>query len=391
MTLTALGDIAEFRGGGTPDKSVAAYWGGDIPWASVKDFKSTTLDQTTDFITHEGVRNSATNIIPAGTIVVPTRMAVGKAAITSVDMAINQDLKAVFPKRDLSTRFLLQALLASSSELERRASGATVKGITLDVLRGLKIYLPPLPEQKRIAAILDRADEVCRLRREALARLSDLGQAIFFEMFGDPSRNPLGWDKVPLVDCVAEKDDIRCGPFGTQLLKEEFRHEGVPLWGIKQVNRGFLVMTEEFVSKKKAQELGNYDILPGDIVMTRKGTVGNCSVYPDGYVPGIMHSDLLRVRLNREVADPEFISDQLHWSPDIEHQISLISSGAIMQGINVGKLKQISVLRPPIEIQMDYKAKKSALRGHVATAVKHMEALDALFASLQHRAFRGEL
>ncbi|MFM2281921.1 MAG: hypothetical protein RLZZ444_4152 [Pseudomonadota bacterium] len=62
-----------------------------------------------------------------------------------------------------------------------------------------------------------------------------------------------------------------------------------------------------------------------------------------------------------------------------------------MQGINVGKLKQISVLRPPIEIQMDYRAKKSALRGHVTTAVKHLEALDALFASLQHRAFRGEL
>jgi type I restriction enzyme S subunit len=199
--------------------------------------------------------------------------------------------------------YLFQWLTASPfiNDMVRKSTGASYPAVSDRIIHESLIPLPSLPEQIRIAAILDQADEVRRLRRKALARLADLGQAIFFEMFGDPSRNPLGWDKVPLVDCVAEKDDIRCGPFGTQLLKEEFRHEGVPLWGIKQVNRGFLVMTEEFVSKQKAQELRNYDILPGDIVMTRKGTVGNCSVYPDGYVPGIMHSDLLRVRRRGQI------------------------------------------------------------------------------------------
>jgi type I restriction enzyme S subunit len=197
-----LGDIVEIKGGGTPDKKVAAYWDGDIPWASVKDFKSGTLDQTVDRITTAGVAASATNIIPAGHIIVPTRMAVGKAAINTIDMAINQDLKALFPKAAIDTRYLYNVLLASSGTLVEQATGATVKGIKLDVLRSLKIPLPPLEEQKRIAGILDQADALCRLRTRALEKLNTLGQAIFQEMFGDPATEPDRWPTAPLRQLV---------------------------------------------------------------------------------------------------------------------------------------------------------------------------------------------
>lgn len=391
MNLIQLGDVVDIKGGGTPDKSVAEYWGGSIPWASVKDFKSTLLDKTSDFITDAGVRNSATNIIPAGTIIVPTRMAVGKAAVSGVAMAINQDLKALFPKRNVDTRYLLHALLASSGELERQATGATVKGITLGALRGLKIPLPALTEQRRIAGILDQADALRRKRVDALSRLNALGQAIFYEMFGDPVSNPMGWDKVALVDCCAASDDIRCGPFGTQLLKTEFCNSGVPLWGIKQVNRGFAIPTHEYVTDQKARELSNYDIVEDDIVMTRKGTIGNCAVYPAGLSAGVMHSDLLRVRLDQRKSSPQFVADQLHFSRDVERQIDLISGGAIMQGINVGKLKQIKVILPPLRLQKVYMERIKAVTTQTSFMKKHLEGQNSLFASLQHRAFCGEL
>jgi len=158
MKSVALGDIVEIKGGGTPDKSVEAYWGGKIPWASVKDFKTSEISDTQDRITVQGVQNSATNIIPAGSIIVPTRMAVGKAAINLVDMAINQDLKALRPKPGIDIRYLLHFLLTKGPDLERQATGATVKGITLGVLRSLIIPVPSLDKQKRIAAILDQAD-----------------------------------------------------------------------------------------------------------------------------------------------------------------------------------------------------------------------------------------
>lgn len=389
--IVLLGDIVEIKGGGTPDKSVESYWGGEIPWASVKDFKSTEITQTVDSITPLGVANSATNIIPAGSILVPTRMAVGKVAINTVDMAINQDLKALKLKAGVDTRYLLNALMAKAPSLEAQATGATVKGITLDVLRSLEIPLPPLEEQKRIAAILDQADDIRRKRQHAIDRLNQLGQAIFHEMFGDPVSNPMGWDKVPLVDCCAMSDDIRCGPFGTQLLREEFCEEGVPLWGIKQVNKGFSIPTHEFVTERKARELSNYDIVAGDIVMTRKGTIGNCAVYPSNFPSGIMHSDLLRMRLDPTKATAQFISDQLHFSRDVEWQIDLISGGAIMQGINVGKLKKIKVLLPPLELQGDYMRRINEGRSEASRMMHYLHNSNSLFTSLQHRAFTGQL
>ena len=112
MTSTIpLGELVTIRGGGTPSRGKKEFWDGPIPWATVKDFKTTSLSSTLESITEEGVKNSATNIVPAGSIVVPTRMAVGKAAINTIDLAINQDLKALLPKGEIDTRFLLHFLL----------------------------------------------------------------------------------------------------------------------------------------------------------------------------------------------------------------------------------------------------------------------------------------
>ena len=269
--------------------------------------------------------------------------------------------------------------------------GAAQPFITIGDARKLKIPLPPLEEQKRIAAILDQADELRRKRQRALDRLGQLGQAIFIEMFGDPATNTMGWPHIALVDCCAQLDDIRCGPFGTQLLREEFQETGVPLWGIKQVNRGFSILTHEYVTPNKARELSNYDIVEDDIVMTRKGTIGNCAVYPKGFPSGIMHSDLLRVRLDRAKAMPQFIADQLHFSRDIQRQIELISGGAIMQGINVGKLKKIKILLPPLALQVTYAERITVLGIQASSMKKCLHSAEALFTSLQHRAFNGDL
>ena len=291
----------------------------------------------------------------------------------------------------LDEQYLFWFLPQALKNIERKSNFVTVKHLSVKQINEIEIPLPPVEEQKRIAAILDQADDLRRKRQRALDRLNQLGQAIFFEMFGDPTINPKDWTKTALVKCCAETDDIRCGPFGTQLLRDEFQDEGTPLWGIKQVNKGFSINTHEFVTPSKAQELSNYNILEHDIVMTRKGTVGNCAVYPKGLPPGVMHSDLLRVRLDQTKAAPQFIADQLHYSRDIEHQIDLISGGAIMQGINVGKLKNIELLLPPLALQKRYSAIIEKINVQIMAMKTSLATSNALFTSLQHRAFRGEL
>jgi type I restriction enzyme S subunit len=117
------------------------------------------------------------------------------------------------------------------------------------------------------------------------------------------------------------------------------------------VNVSFAIPTKEFLEPRTAKRLQQYDLKPGDIVMTRKGTVGNCAVYPEQFEPGIMHSDLLRLRVDQRRCEPGFLVHQLHHSPDVERQLLLISGGAIMPGINVGRLKQLEVVLPPLAEQ----------------------------------------
>lgn len=202
MNTIKLGALVSIIGGGTPDRSNPNFWGGDIPWATVKDFKTLEISSTQEHITEEGLKGSAANIAAAGSIIVPTRMALGKAAINTVPVAINQDLKAlrVLNSKELDRDYLFRYLLAKSTFLESRGQGATVKGITLDVLRDLDVPVPPIQEQQRIASILDKADSLRRKRQEAIRLADEFLRAVFIDMFSGLAiaPNPL----VKLADVV---------------------------------------------------------------------------------------------------------------------------------------------------------------------------------------------
>jgi len=143
-------------GGGTPSKSNVSYFEGSIPWMSVKDMNKNTLEDTVDHITQEAVENSSTNVIPAGTPIVATRMSLGKIVVANFDSAINQDLKALFHATGIERDYLVNWYRANSKLIESLGTGTTVKGIRLEVLRALKFPLPPLAEQKVIADKLDK-------------------------------------------------------------------------------------------------------------------------------------------------------------------------------------------------------------------------------------------
>jgi type I restriction enzyme S subunit len=200
-----------------------------------------------------------------------------------------------------------------------------------------------------------------------------------------------GWQMCALSELCESPDDIRCGPFGTQLQRSEYQASGVPLWNIKHVNSHFALPANEFLTKAKAADLSNYSLLSGDIVMTRKATVGNCSVYPSHLDLGIMHSDLLRVRVSRASCTPDFLSFALAFSAEVKHQVNSVSAGATTKGINVSMLKGIAIHVPPLPLQEDFAQRMTEIRALEASQAASRQRMEALFQSLLHRAFNGEL
>jgi type I restriction enzyme S subunit len=147
--------IDKIVGGGTPSKAIASYFEGEIPWMTVKDMNKFRLIDTVDHISQEGVDNSSTNVIPAGTPIVATRMSLGKIVRANFDSAINQDLKAIFLNNEINDFYFEFWYRSMAPVIESMGTGTTVKGIKLTQLHSLDFMLPPRAEQKRIVEKLD--------------------------------------------------------------------------------------------------------------------------------------------------------------------------------------------------------------------------------------------
>lgn len=176
--------IEKQTGGGTPSRSDSSLWGGNIPWASVKDFTdgSLELDSTEESITESGLRASASNLIPAGTPLVCTRMAVGRTAVATMPVAINQDVKALFPSKETDGRYLLRLLASLQARVEAQSVGSTVKGIRIADFLAMKSPIAPANEQKKIAEILDTLDTHIHQTEALIAKLEQIKQGLLTDL-----------------------------------------------------------------------------------------------------------------------------------------------------------------------------------------------------------------
>ncbi len=171
------------------------------------------IDETPRTITEEGLAKSSAAVLPAGSVLFSSRAPIGHVAINAVPMATNQGFKSFVPKAGVvDAKYLYHWLRANRTYLESLGNGATFKEVSKATVSRIEVPLPPVPQQKRIAAILDHADTLRAKRREAIARLDELTQSIFIDMFGDPSSNSRGLPAMPpLRDVVVEGDKINYG------------------------------------------------------------------------------------------------------------------------------------------------------------------------------------
>lgn len=383
-----LGDLVDIKGGGTPSKTVPEYWGGTIPWASVKDFKGGAIERTEDYITELAVSGSSTNVIPAGRIIVPTRMALGKVAINAVDMAINQDLKALQIKDEskLLVRYLFRFLESKAQFLEEQGKGATVKGITLDVLKGLEIPLPPLPEQKRIAAILDKADAIRRKRQQAIQLADDFLRAVFLDMFGDPVTNPKGWPVEHLKD-ITMKIGSGSTPRGGS---EAYLEQGISL--IRSLNihdDDFRMKNLAFIDDEQAEKLSNVLVQSGDVLLNITGaSVCRCAIVPTAVLPARVNQHVCIIR-PLDAINSSYLLHLLISEPYKQKLLKMSGAGATREALTKQQVELLEVPIPPKELQTKFEEIKEKVRSLSSASDSFKE--ESFFESLSDKAFSGQL
>ena len=201
--MARLGDICTIQSGGTPSRHNKAYWDdGTIPWVKISDIKDKYLDATEERITKLGLENSSAKIFPAGTILYTIFATLGEVCILNIEAATNQAISGIqLESKQVDKDYLYHYLSSLKSTVNNIGRGVAQNNINMTILRNFEIPLPPLEEQRKIAAVLDKVSDLIAKRRRQLDLLNQLVKSRFIEMFGEIGTDRLGWGLRLLGTC----------------------------------------------------------------------------------------------------------------------------------------------------------------------------------------------
>ncbi|HDZ46417.1 hypothetical protein LCGC14_0087210 [marine sediment metagenome] len=400
-----LGDLAKkIEGGGTPPRIEPTYWDGGIPWATVKDLRRVSLTSTAEFISAQGLEKSSSKLIPAYTMIIACRMAVGKAVYFDRDVAINQDLKAFYPVREVDWRFILHWYLSQSEKIENLATGSTVKGIRLDDLKLLPIDLPPLPEQKKIAAILSSVDEVIEKTRAQIDKLKDLKTGMMQELLtkgigprGVPhtefkdspvGRIPVGWESHLLGDVFELKN-------GVNKDKEAFGH-GVPIISYKNVYVGGGIKDSDLgaLVEMNETELSRFRVHFGDVFFTRTSEtpdeIGFANVYLGQRDDVVFNGFVIRARQKNDLFHPQFLK-YIFQSNAVRKQMMDNSKFTTRAGISGESLSRIAIAVPDISEQKNIANALASIEARITKTLNKINAFQSFKKALMQDLLTGKV
>jgi type I restriction enzyme S subunit len=391
-----LGELCEINIGKTPSRSKPSYWGGENPWLSIADMnQGRSLWRTKESITNEGIRASGIKPVPKNTLLLSYKLSIGKVGITERDMFTNEAIAAlpVIDPSILSVDYLYWTL--STIDLletsDRAAMGATLNKAKL---KELQIPLPPLDEQKRIAAILDAADALRAKRRQSIAQLDALIQSTFLDLFGD------ALDSAP-VDIASDRKTLPKGCTWT-LLTDVARlatghtpdRERSDYWNgeIPWISLTDIRNLDGKIAKATLQSVTPLGIDNSSSVLLPKNTVCFSRTASVGFVTVMGREMCTSQDFMNWVCGEKIEPIYLMWALIISRKRLLaLSTGSTHRTIYMRVIERFRVLLPAIEKQRRFAAIVESIEHQKTTQRTHLAELDTLFAALQHRAFRGEL
>ena len=398
--------IDKIVGGGTPSKAVSSYYEGEIPWMTVKDMNKFRPIDTMDHISQEGVNNSSTNVIPAGTPIIATRMSLGKIVRANFDSAINQDLKAIFLNNEINDYYFEYWYRSMAPIIESIGTGTTVKGIKLTQLHALDFMLPPLPEQKRIVEKLDSLLAQVDTIQQRLNNLPDIIKRFRQSVLAAAVSGKLTeqWREINEVNdwktlAIGDISTFQNGfAFKSGWFADSGKYQVIKLGNVKD-DYLKLEKSPAFINSDIAKEYIKYKPNVGDILISMTGTKYKGDY---GYVCRVNEDlpILINQRVGRIVAKPDLIDSNflLQYMRSELFRVEFLKgeTGGVNQG-NVGTkhIQSCPIGIPSLKEQTEivrlveqYFALADTLEKNLASAKQRV---DSLTQSILAKAFRGEL
>jgi type I restriction enzyme S subunit len=287
-------------------------------------------------------------------------------------LVYSMDLVKLQPKRQVNALFYYYQL--SWSEVRKRmkslARGTNVLHLDLNSAKRIKLVEPPLDEQQRIAEILSTVDRVIESVDVAIARLEGLKRALMRELltgrirvreengklvfYRETEFQDTEIGKIPREWSLAKLEEmakIITGPFGSQLKKSELTNHGIKVYMQENVLERNFEIGNLYISEEKFKELKNFEVMPDDVLLTIRGTIGKSIKVPTGIAKGIIHTNLAIIRLEKKEVLPDFVELVFNESEILMKQVRRIHSATTLPALYGRTLKQIKIMLPPLNEQ----------------------------------------
>ena len=379
--MAKLGEICAFQSGGTPSKNKPEYFGGEIPWISTTALNGGKINEAdaVAWITPKAIRESAAKIVPANSIMVGTRVGIGKVAINTVEMSTSQDLISLIgiDKDKWYKPYLCKLLLSKKDYFNSQARGATIKGIKIDVVANIDVPEIDYATQRKVAATLNKIDTLIVLRKQQLEKLDELIKARFVEMFGDPVKNTMDWEIKPL----SELGELNRGVSKARPRNSpELLGGPYPLIQTGEVANAKTYITS-FNSTYSEKGLAQSKMWPkGTLCITIAANIAQTSIltfdacFPDSVVGFI----------SRNMTNELFIH---YWFSFFQKILDEQAPQVAQKNINLKILSELNVIVPPLSLQNRFAAFVERVDQQKQTVQQSLEKLELMKKALMQEYF----
>ena len=374
-----LGEICKFQSGGTPSKKEKRYYdNGTIPWITTVALNDNKISgkNAVAFITEVAIRESAAKIVPHNSIMVGTRVGVGKTAINLEEMSTSQDIISLtgIDENRWSKEYICKFLQGKSNYLNAQARGATIKGIKIDVLENLVLPEIPLKNQQQVVELINCVSKIIEKRQRELFQLDNLVKARFVEMFGN-EKNRMTMSEV----CSIITDGTHQPP--------QFKNEGIPFIFVSNITGDKLTYDAE-----KYIDQGTYDELIkrtpieiGDVLLSTVGSYGH---------PAVVKSDkkflfqrhIAYLKPKRELVDSDYLHGAI-LAPDTQKQIEKVVKGIAQKTLNLSEIKKMMIPVPNMNRQKQFADFVAEVNKSKVVVQKALDEAQLLFDSLMQQYF----